>query len=114
MIASRLRQRRQTLTITVKVKALPASGQHSESNALTGLTATREQIGAEEVATVGGAIVPVTDVFWFEKSKSSDSLPAIEEEHVLVDSDSVRYEVIQVADQGGEGNRLKVMTKRLR
>jgi hypothetical protein len=110
-IASRLRQRRQPITITVKVKAL-AGGQHSESNALTGLTATREQVDAVEVATAGGAFVPVTDVFWFEES--SGSLPAIEEKHVLVDGSSVRYEVIQVADQGGEGNRLKVMTKRLR
>lgn len=111
MITSRLRQRRPTKTITVKQKTF-AGGQHTESNLLTGLTATYEQIAAFEVVGDGGAVVIVTDVFWFEPA--SGSLPAIEEKHVLVDGSGNRYEVVAVSNQAGGGNRLKVITRSLR
>jgi len=112
MIKSRLRDRREKLTITVKEKTL-ANGQHTASDFLTGLTATREQDFASEQYTVAGALVPVTDIFWFE-ALAGASLPAIEEKHVLVDGSSIRYEVLQVTAMGGEQDRLRVVTKRLR
>jgi hypothetical protein len=112
MVKSRLQARRKAKTIIVKSKAL-ASGQYSETNLLTGLSASREPGNAEEVITGGGAIVNVSDTFWFE-AEAGESLPAIEEKHVLVDEDDIRYEVVSVTDQGGEGDRLKVMTRRLR
>ena len=112
MIKSRLRVRRVTKTITVKQKAF-ASGQHSESNLETGLTATYEPVASFEIVGDGGAVIVVTDVFWFEQ-KSDGTLPAIEEQHVLVDASSNRYEVVAVTNQAGGGNRLKVMTRSLR
>jgi hypothetical protein len=59
-------------------------------------------------------MVPVLDVFWFERVVSTGLLPAIEEKNVLKDSGNVRYEAIEVSDEGGQGNRLKVITRRLR
>lgn len=117
---SRLRRRRNTLTVAVKLKSL-SGGQHSEANVtgLEALTATRSQgstgsqSSARETVTETGAIVIVTDIFFFEQL-STGALPAITEKHVLVDGSGVRYEVLSVSDQGGEGNRLRVMTRRLR
>lgn len=114
MIKSRLRLRRVTKTIDVKVKT-QASGQYTEASVsgLSSLTATHEQRNAFEATTDAGAVVIVTDVFWFEQL-SSGSLPAIEEKHVLVDGDSQRYEVLTVQDQGGMGDRLMVMCRRIK
>ena len=114
MIKSRLAQRRITKTITVKVKTL-ASGQYTEAtvSGMAALVAQREQAEATEYMTDAGAMVDVTDVFWFEVA-AGVTLPAIEEKHVLIDGDSVRYEAVSVTDQGGEGEVLKVMVRRLR
>jgi hypothetical protein len=114
MVKSRLQSRRTAVTVAVKVKTL-ASGQYSEANVsgLGSVAATQEQRDAFEFTSDGGTIVTVTDVFWFEAAAGA-SLPAIEESHVLVDGSSVRYEVVNVQDQGGEGDRLRVMTRRLR
>ena len=114
MIKSRLRQRRKTKTVAVKVKTL-ASGQYSETtvSGMANLVATHEEREAQEIDGDGGALVVVTDVFWFEVA-AGETLPAIEEKYVLVDSDSQRYEVMQVIDQGGMDDRLRVMTRRLR
>lgn len=111
MIASRLRDRRVQMTVSVKLKTLTA-GQHVESNLASGLIATHEQPNAFEIISEAGMIVPVTDVFWFEPV--SGTLPAITEKHVVVDASSNRYEVVMVQRQAGEANRLKVMTKALR
>jgi len=111
MIASRLRERRVQLGVSVKLKTLTA-GQHVESNLATGLIATHEQPDASEMFTDAGALVIVTDVFWLERVNGT--LPAITEKHVIVDASSNRYEVVMVQNQGGEGNRLKVMTRALR
>ncbi len=114
MIKSRLQSRRTTVTVAVKVKTR-ANSQYSEANVsgLSAVTCTKEPRDAFEFTSDGGAIVTVTDVFWFE-AVAGASLPAIEEKHVLVDGSSVRYEVVNVADQGGEDDRLRVMTRRLR
>lgn len=114
MIGSRLRERRNTKTMTVKVKTI-ASGKHTEANVsgLSSLTATWEPLSPEETVTEGGSVVIVTERFWFDKL-SDGTLPAIEEKHVLVDSSSVRYEVVRVKNQGGQGERLEVTTRRVR
>ena len=114
MIKSRLQVRRVKLTIAVKVKTL-TGGKYTEANVsgLSALAATREQRDAFEITDDAGTQVIISDVFWFE-SVAGSNLPAIEEKHVLVDSSSVRYEVLSVADQGGENDRLRVMTRRLR
>lgn len=111
MIGSRLRERRLQLTVSVKLKTL-TSGQMVESSAFTGLIATHEQPDANEFVTDAGAVVVVTDVFWFEPV--AGVLPAITEKHVIVDASSNRYEVVMVQNQAGEGNRIKVMTRALR
>ena len=115
MIKSRLQIRRNKKTVSVLDRTL-SSGKYVESivGALSNLEATYEQQDAFEVATDGGAVVTVTDVFWFE-AKAGEDLPAIEEKHVIREKGTlVRYEVLQVQDQGGGGNRLRVMTRRLR
>lgn len=108
MIASRLIQR-DYKTITVKVKTL-ASGQYTESNLLTGLLAIHSQQAATEVVAESGVEAILTDIFLFEQV--SGSLPAIEEDHILVDSSSNRYEVIGVVSQ--QDDRLQVQTKKIR
>lgn len=113
MIKSRLRVRRPTMTVSVKQKSGPTSGQYSETTPLTGLTATHSQPDAKELVNDAGQVVTVTDVFYFEPAAGA-SLPAITEQHVIVDSSNVRYEVIMVQNAGGGGNRLKVLTQRLR
>lgn len=111
LIGSRLLQKKVTVTITVKKKTL-ASGQYTESNLLTGLTAMHLPQTATERVDDSGVETILTDVFWFDRA--SGSLPAIEEDHVLVDGSSNRYEVIGVVSQGGSDDRLKVMAKRAR
>lgn len=112
---SRLQVRRVQKTVSVKERTLTA-GKHVESDVsgLTGLTPTHEQRNALEENTDAGGIVNVVDVFFFERLTTTDILPAIREQHVLVDGDSVRYEVIEISDEGGQGNRLKVTCRRAR
>lgn len=112
MIKSRLRLRRTPVTITVKSKSR-SGAVYSESSAYTNLSATHEQPDAQEQLNDTGMVVVVTDVFWFEAAAGA-SLPVITEAHVLVDGSGTRYEVIMAQDQGGNGSRLKVATKRLR
>lgn len=99
------------MTCSVKLKTLTA-GQNVETSLTTGLIATHEQPDASELFTDAGALVVVTDVFWFEPV--SGTLPAITEKHTVIDASNNRYEVVMVQNQGGEGNRLKVMTRALR
>jgi hypothetical protein len=112
---SRLQVRRPQKTVDVKIKTLSA-GQYAESNVLglTNLTPTHEQRNAIEEHTDAGGLVPVVDVFFFERLLTTRVLPAIREQHVIVDSDDVRYEVFEVSDEGGGGNRLKATCRRLR
>lgn len=110
---SRLQVRRVQKTVSVAVKTLTA-GKHVESNAYTGLTPTHEQMSASELSSDIGLTVPVVDVFWFERLTATNALPVIEEKHILTDSGSQDYEVIEVSNEGGQGNRLKVITRRLR
>jgi hypothetical protein len=109
MIGSSLRDMRQRLTVNVYSKAVAPA--YAETAVYTGLIATREQRDAFEQMSDSGAVITVTDVFWFEPV--SGVLPSITEGHVMTTGGS-RYEVLQVADQGGEGNRLRVMTRRFR
>ncbi len=113
MLASRLRSRRPAKTITVKAKTL-TGGQHVEAtvSGLSALTATYEQRAAVEVATDGGAVVVVTDVFYFEPL-SDGTLPGIEEKHVLVDTGGQRYEAMVVKPMAML-KRLMVMCRKLR
>ncbi len=112
---SRLQVRRTSKTVDVKIKTL-ANGQFTEANiiGLTSLTPTFEQRNAMEESTDAGGLTNILDIFFFERLLATNILPAIREQHVLVDSDSVRYEVIEVSDEGGQGNRLKVSCRRLR
>lgn len=112
---SRLHVRRPQKTVDAKVKTR-TNGQYTEANVsgLTGLTPTFEQRNAIEEHTDAGGAVNILDVFFFERLVTTNILPAIREQHVLVDGDNVRYEVIEVSDEGGAGNRLKVTCRRLR
>lgn len=113
---SRLQIRRPQKTVNVKVKTLGGGGKYTEANVagLTNLTATFEQRNAMEEHTDAGGTVNIVDVFFFERLTTTGILPAIREQHVIVDSDSVRYEVFEVSDEGGGGDRLKVSCRRLR
>ncbi|GIK36564.1 MAG: hypothetical protein BroJett011_03970 [Chloroflexota bacterium] len=112
MVKSRLRQRRPQLAVTVKQKSGPTAGKWTESNLYTNLSATHEQPEAAEAFGESGVVAVATDVFWFEAAPGS-SLPAIAEQHVLVVG-STRYEVVNAEDQAGMGQRLRVVTKRVK
>jgi hypothetical protein len=111
MIASRLRERRAQITVSIKAKTL-TSGQYVENSLAIGLIATHTQPNAFEVISEAGIVALVTDIFWF--AQIDGSLPAITEKHVIVDASGNRYEIMMVQNQGGEGNRLKVMTRSIR
>lgn len=115
LIGSRLQIRRPQKTVDVKVKTR-SGGQYTEANVagLTSLTPTYEQRNAIEEHTDAGGTVNVVDVFFFERLTTTNILPTIREQHVIVDSDDVRYEVFEVSDEGGGGDRLKVTCRRLR
>lgn len=112
---SRLHIRRPKKTVDVKAKTL-GGGQYTEANVagLTGLTPTYEQRNAMEEHTDAGGLTNVVDMLWFERLLTTNILPAIREQHVIVDSDGVRREVFEVSDEGGAGNWLKVTCRRLR
>ena len=112
MISSRLRDRRSTKTIASIALSL-SGGQYTEANETTGLTATHEQQSASLIGVDAGALVTVVDIFWFEPV--SGSLPDIEEDNVLTDGDSVRYEVVEVKQLPSTiAPRLRVITRRIR
>jgi hypothetical protein len=114
---SRLQVRRVQKTVDVLVKTKTGgSAQFTEAivTGLTGLTPTFEQRNAIEEHTDAGGIANIVDVFFFERLVSTGVLPAVREQHVIVDSDSVRYEVFEVSDEGGQGNRLKASCRRSR
>jgi hypothetical protein len=112
---SRLQVRRVQKTVDVKIKTL-SGGQFTEDNVvgLTSLTPTFEQRNADEEATDAGGLVNILDIFFFERLTTTNLLPDIREKHVLVDTDDVRYEVVEISNEGGQGNRLKVSCRRLR
>jgi hypothetical protein len=112
---SRLQVRRVQKTVDVKEKTR-SGGQYAETNVagLTNLTPTYEQRNAQEEHTDAGGMTNVVDVFFFERLTTTGILPAIREQHVMVDSDDVRFEVFEASDEGGQGNRLKVTCRRLR
>jgi hypothetical protein len=113
MIGSRLHRRYAAQTITVKSKTL-VSNQYTEASALTGLRARRVPMDADEQISEAGAVVIATDVFWFEPASVGAALPAITENHVLVDAGGVRYEVVmRPTNQAGGDKRLKVVTRRV-
>lgn len=113
---SRLQIRRPQKTVDVKEKTPSGGGQYTEANVtgLTNLMPTFEQRNAMEEHTDAGGTVNIVDVLFFERLITAGILPAIREQNVIVDSDSVRREVFEVSDEGGGGNRLKVSCRRLR
>lgn len=112
---SRLQVRRVQKTVDVILKTL-SGRQYTEAtvSGLTSLTPTFEQRNAVEENTDAGGLVNILDVFFFERLIATNVLPSIREQHILLDSNSVRYEVVEVSDEGGQGNRLKVSCRRLR
>ena len=116
---SKLQVRRIQKTVDVLVKTkTPSQAIFTEAAVagLTSLTPTFEQRTATEEQVDAGALVNIVDVFFFERLVSTGILPAIREKHVIVDSAdaTIRYEVLEISDEGGQGNRLKVTTRRLR
>ncbi len=113
---SRLYVRRPKKTVSVKVKTR-VSGKYTEANVagLTSLQAPFEQRNAIEEHTDAGGTVNVVDVGLFRPLTTTGILPAIREQHVIVDDDDgTRYEVLSVSDEAGAGNLLMVTCRRLR
>lgn len=111
MIGSRLRERRQQVTVTVYSRN--SAGTESAVSGLSSVVVTRTQQSANElVGEFGNIIADVVDIFWFEKI--SGTFPTITEKHLIRDASSTRYEIIATVNQGGESNRLKVITTRVR
>lgn len=102
-----LSSRRTKSTITVYNRTRSGS-QYSDNVIDSGLSGRKEASFSQEIVTEAGAVVLVSDVFWFDK-KSDGTLPAIEEKHILYDGTS-RYEVMMVIPRL-YANKLKVMTR---
>ena len=93
-----------------------SGGAYTEAVNLTGLVCTRQPAAYDAVVTDPdtGAIIDITDVFYFEK-QSDGTLPAIVAKDVITDSDSNRFEILtEPENQGGELNRLKCSARRLK
>lgn len=111
MIGSRLYERRQKMTITVYSRN--SAGTESAVSGLSSVSVTHTQQSARElIAEFGNIVTDVVDIFWF--GKISGTLPTITEKHLIRDASSTRYEIIGVVNQGGESNRLKIITTRVR
>jgi hypothetical protein len=102
MIKSRLRERRKTETVTIK--------NYTGATIASGLTATREPKLAAPVVTDDGVIFIETINFYF--ADTAGVLPTISYKNLVVDAASLKYEVLAVVPEGGESNRLGVVTKR--
>ena len=111
---SRLTERQQTMTITVK-KRSSAGVESAVSAALTSISVTHHQKSVTEFnAEFGEFVSRIIDIFWFYPI--SGSLPAITEQHVIYQdgNTTTQYEVISAVDQGGQGEVLMVTTERRR
>jgi hypothetical protein len=102
MYNSSLRRRRKTETVTIK--------NYAGTTIASGLTATREPKLAAPVVTDDGVIFIETINFYF--ANTAGVLPTIAYKNLVVDAASLKYEVLAVQAQGGESDRLKVVTKR--
>jgi len=109
VIKSRLRQRRITKTVAVVSRSY-ASGSYSDTTVYSRLTAAYEQTRQEDYNDEWGKYTQIVDVFWFEPL-ASGSLPAIEPKHFITEG-SNRYEVTEVTNQAGMGERLKVVCRK--
>lgn len=105
MIGSRLRVRRLKKTVSVTT--------YAGAVLYASLEATHTEKLMEPVVTSDGAMtIPIT-VYYFDKILSTGILPVIPDESRITDSaDGLIYEVLTSQDTGGEGNRLKVTTRR--
>lgn len=109
---SRLHRRRQSAQC-VNIKSRDSA--NVESFVYSNLECTHTQKGAMEVnAEFGVVVTNVVDIYWFQPLDTTGALPVIEEKHLVYTEDNVRHEIIQVVDQGGEGNRLAVICERKR
>jgi len=92
-----------------------SSGTYTANTLLSGLTATKdEKLTTIQVFDIDvGTIVVKAHTFWFEALAGED-LPVIAERDVLLDcvDPLVKYEVLGIGKQGGEENRLQVVTRR--
>ena len=113
-LKSSLRLIRQSFTVDV-IETDIVSGLEVESVFLSDLMGTHQQESRSEDNTSVGAIVNTTDTWIFERNPATGLLPPITEKHILditsVNS-GVRYDVKAIDDQGGEGNRLFVLTNK--
>lgn len=110
MIGSRLRER--LIQVTLDVLSRNSAG--SETTVYDDIIATHSQSITDEILVeFGNVVTQVTDIFKFERLVSTGLLPVILEKHIIR-TGGVKYEIIGVVDQGGEGNRLFVVTKRVR
>jgi hypothetical protein len=102
--------RREPSTITVYTQVRTGSV-YADSAVHTGLKARKENTFTQELVTEAGALVMVSDVFWFDRL-STGAFPAIEEKHVLSDGTD-RYEVVSVIKRPFV-DRMQVATRVLR
>lgn len=105
MIGSRLRVRRVKKTLSVKT--------YAGATLYASLEATHTEKLVEPIVTQDGVMTTPITVFYFDKILSTGILPVIPDEARLTDSATgLIYEVLTSQNTGGEGNRLKVTTRR--
>ena len=113
MIGSRLRRRRRIVRIKAIKSRSHSDETYSEPTEGTLYNATWQPATNQPTDDQFGTYTEITDIFFFEQL-SNGNLPAITRGYVLIDENNNRYDVEDIAKQGGEENRLKVETKRLK
>lgn len=89
-----------------------ATGTYSSTNIYSGATALtayyEQQANAGQIYAVDeqGKLIETLDIFWLEPL-STGSLPVITPEYHITTGGKT-YEILQVSDQGGMGENLKV------
>lgn len=105
MIGSRLAQRLEKVTVNVTTYAGAA--------VYSGLTCTKTENLMQPVKTEDGVMMLDITVFFFHPATAGGTLPVIVDEHRITDTaTSIAYEVVTTQHEGGQGNGLKVTTRR--
>lgn len=110
MIGNSLRDMRPRHTLSVITRTI-TGGKYVNSNLYTGIVANRQQKQATELATDGGAVVVISDLFTIYP-QADGTLPAIEEKHIISDGTN-SYEVMMVQNLE-MAPAIHVYTRRLR
>lgn len=111
VLKSRLARRMTPATVNVVEKGVSGSSV-TETTIYDDIEAAYiQKVVKEGTDGFGGVSSRVADLFYFERINGA--LPAIEEKHII-QWNGIDYEITQALNLGGLGERLEVVTERIR